>query len=161
MAPLATERGVGLMPQMDALCDPEMASAFLLPRCSVTGREYFPSQIQRICHTFHCSVLFLARLYWWEQQVTIKHSGAINIMRNTGQNCLCCHFHHIRLWAWHLVHLPPVLILSVKDEAEGTSSSSCLVILAGNQSSHQQYHALLSLLNIWWGIYRLRLGENW
>lgn len=80
-------------------------------------------------------------------------------MRNTGEDCLSCHFHHVKLQAWHLVRLPAMPILSIKDEPGGSSSSSCLVILARKHSPRKQYHTLLSLLNIWWGIYRLRLGE--
>lgn len=80
-------------------------------------------------------------------------------MRNTGEDCLSCHFHHVKLQAWHLVHLPAMPILSIKDEPGGSSSSSCLVILARKHSPRKQYHTLLSLLNIWWGIYRLRLEE--
>jgi len=50
-------------------------------------------------------------------------------------------------------------ILSIKDEAGGTCSSNCLVILAGKHSPCKQYHTLCHLLKIWWGIYRLRLKE--
>lgn len=80
-------------------------------------------------------------------------------MKSVGQNGLCCHFHHIKCWAWHLVCLPPMLILSVKGEASESSSSSCLVALAGKHSAHQHYHTLLTLLNTQWGICRLRLEE--
>lgn len=74
--------------------------------------------------------------------MTIRHAGAINVMRNMGQNRLC-HFHHIKLQAWHLLRLPAMLILSIKDEADGTSSSSCLVILAGKHSLQEVSHCSL------------------
>lgn len=138
---------------------PEMAPAFLLLTLNVTRKECFPLRFTGSITLPKAVPWSLAQQCPWEQQMTIKHSSALTGMRSVGQNSLCYHFHHIKLWAWHLVCLPPVLILSVKGEASGSSSSSCLVALAGRHSAHQQHHTLLSLLNTQGGICRLRLEE--
>lgn len=138
---------------------PEMAPAFLLLTWNLTGKECFPLRYTGSITLPEAVPCFLAQECSWEQQMTIKHSGALTGMRSVGQNSLCCHFHHIKLWACHLVCLSPMLILSVKGEASGSSSSSCLVAVAGKHSAHQQYHTPLTLLNTQWGICRLSLEE--